>query len=51
MRDGLVAREVEPTVPPQVTYSLTPLGSELVGTVGCPRRVGHATDRPDPRRP
>lgn len=34
VRDGLVAREVEPTVPPQVTYSLTPLGSELAGTVG-----------------
>jgi DNA-binding HxlR family transcriptional regulator len=34
VRDGLVAREVEPTVPPRVTYSLTPLGLELAGTVG-----------------
>ncbi|WNV75617.1 helix-turn-helix domain-containing protein [Geodermatophilus sp. DSM 44513] len=28
-RDGLVAREVRPTTPPQVTYSLTPLGAGL----------------------
>jgi DNA-binding HxlR family transcriptional regulator len=28
-RDGLVAREVRPTTPPQVTYSLTDLGSGL----------------------
>lgn len=34
VRDGLVDREVDPTVPPQVTYSLTPLGQELAGTVG-----------------
>ncbi|QRP49327.1 helix-turn-helix domain-containing protein [Amycolatopsis sp. FDAARGOS 1241] len=26
VRDGLVRREVEPTTPPQVSYSLTPLG-------------------------
>jgi DNA-binding HxlR family transcriptional regulator len=26
VRDGLVLRTVEPTVPPSVTYSLTPLG-------------------------
>nr|WP_051325610.1 helix-turn-helix domain-containing protein [Glycomyces tenuis] len=26
VRDGLVWREVEPTVPPKVTYGLTPLG-------------------------
>lgn len=26
VRDGLIAREVEATVPPQVTYSLTPWG-------------------------
>lgn len=30
-RDGLVAREVAPTRPPQVTYSLTELGHSLAG--------------------
>ena len=28
-RDGLVSRTVAPTVPPQVTYALTPLGESL----------------------
>ncbi len=28
-RDGLVQREVTPTVPPRVDYSLTPMGREL----------------------
>ena len=28
-RLGLVERSVEPTVPPQVTYSLSPLGHEF----------------------
>lgn len=28
-RAGLVDRQVEPTTPPQVTYSLTPLGESL----------------------
>ena len=30
-RDGLVDRTVQPTVPPQVTYSLTPLGKTFAG--------------------
>ena len=30
-RDGLVHRDVQPTVPPSVTYSLTPLGESLAG--------------------
>lgn len=29
MREGLIARTVEPTVPPRTTYALTPLGAEL----------------------
>lgn len=28
-RDGLVCRRVEPSIPPKVSYSLTPLGSGL----------------------
>lgn len=33
-RDGLVAREVFPTTPPSVEYSLTPLGHGLAATLG-----------------
>jgi DNA-binding HxlR family transcriptional regulator len=31
VQSGLVLRDVEPTVPPQVTYSLTELGVSLAG--------------------
>lgn len=30
-REGLVWREVTPTIPPKVRYGLTPLGRSLVG--------------------
>ena len=33
VRDGLVDREVEPSVPPKVSYSLTPLGEGLAGSL------------------
>src|SRR5690606_1052010 len=33
-RDGLVERTVEPTSPPQVSYALTALGTELTGPLG-----------------
>lgn len=33
-RSGLVAREVFPTTPPQVEYSLTPLGGNLAVLMG-----------------
>lgn len=29
-RDGLIWRSVKPTIPPQVTYGLTPLGMSLI---------------------
>jgi DNA-binding HxlR family transcriptional regulator len=32
-RDGMVSRTVEPTIPPAVTYQLTPLGSEFAKMV------------------
>jgi DNA-binding HxlR family transcriptional regulator len=32
-RDGLISRAVEPTVPITVSYAVTPLGAELLGTL------------------
>ncbi|MFB9955259.1 winged helix-turn-helix transcriptional regulator [Cellulomonas denverensis] len=32
-QDGLVHREAQPTIPPRVDYSLTPLGEELAGVL------------------
>jgi DNA-binding HxlR family transcriptional regulator len=33
-RDGLIWRSVKPTIPPQVTYGLTPLGMSLISLLG-----------------
>ncbi|MEO0697816.1 MAG: helix-turn-helix domain-containing protein [Pseudomonadota bacterium] len=33
-RDGLLVRSVEPTRPPKVSYTLTPIGEELTEVVG-----------------
>ncbi|WP_137388023.1 winged helix-turn-helix transcriptional regulator [Rhodoligotrophos defluvii] len=33
-RDGLITREVYPSIPPRVDYALTPLGRDLLEPVG-----------------
>jgi DNA-binding HxlR family transcriptional regulator len=33
VRDGLILRTVEPTVPPSVTYALTPLGRSITASL------------------
>ena len=40
--DGLVARRVEPTVPPRVFYSVTPLGLSLDGPLAAVRAWAEA---------
>jgi DNA-binding HxlR family transcriptional regulator len=57
-RDGLVTRHAEPTVPVSVTYTLTPLGRELLDALGflidwAETRMGHVSanqQRYDARR-
>ena len=46
VRDGLVERSVEPTIPPQVSYALTELGAELTTPlVGLIRWISAHTDQ------
>ncbi|MGE0611819.1 MAG: winged helix-turn-helix transcriptional regulator [Hyphomicrobiales bacterium] len=50
---GVVAREVKPTSPPSVEYSLTELGRELVPAIDAIVRVGHklkTQGKPRPRK-
>jgi DNA-binding HxlR family transcriptional regulator len=42
-RTGLVARQVFPTVPPGVEYSLTPLGRSMIGPLAS--LIGWAEER------
>lgn len=39
--NGLILREVKPTSPPSVEYSLTDLGRELVPAINAIAEVGH----------
>ncbi|MDQ0505030.1 winged helix-turn-helix transcriptional regulator [Xanthobacter agilis] len=51
-RDGLVARTVFPTTPPQVQYALTPLGGSLAQVLETLNRwaLAHADEVADARR-
>lgn len=40
--DGLVLREVTPSIPPRVDYSLTPLGTSLVAPIDAIRQWAEA---------
>jgi DNA-binding HxlR family transcriptional regulator len=44
-REGVVHREVKPTSPPTVEYSLTPLGGRLVPAIEAIVEVGHELKR------
>lgn len=44
-RDGFVHREAQPTIPPRVDYSLTPLGREIAG------RLVHFIEQLEARMP
>ena len=46
---GVIAREVAPTSPPSVEYSLTPLGRELVPAIGAIVEVGRKLKEPTRR--
>ncbi|MDD7973033.1 winged helix-turn-helix transcriptional regulator [Roseinatronobacter alkalisoli] len=59
MRDGLVSRHVEETIPPQVSYALTDMGHEIAGRLDCVSKwigdhvthIEQAQDRFDRRVP
>jgi DNA-binding HxlR family transcriptional regulator len=44
-RDGILKREVKPTSPPTVEYSLTDLGQELTPAIEAIVQVGHKLKR------
>ncbi len=45
MRDGILNRQVMPTSPPTVEYSLTALGRELIPAIEAIVQVGHKLKR------